>query len=125
MRLMLLVVVVLMMMDGSRRRQTRLGHQCWRRSRGLEAGGHDGEVLGSRDGFARGLFLEELELGAGLDAPVVALAGIVLWSLDFDKVLVQTQVVSNAILPACVIGVVERIVVADPLVNLGKGEASF
>jgi hypothetical protein len=108
--------------DWHRRRQRRLLDRRGR-SRGFKACRHDWQVLGGRSRLASGLLLEELRLGARLNAPVVALAWIILGSLNLDKVLVEAQVVTNAVLPAGIVGVVEGIVVADPPVNLGEGEA--
>lgn len=108
-----------------RGRKSRLLGGRWRRSRGgLEAGRHDGEVFGRWCRLSRGLFLEELLLGAGFDAPVVALARVILGSLNLDEVLVEAQVVANTILPTSVVGVIKRVVVANPLVDLGEGQTT-
>ena len=60
-------------------------------------------------------------LGPRLDGPVAALARIILWPLLLDEALVETEVVSDAVLPAGVVSPVVREGVRNPLVDLGQG----
>ena len=62
---------------------------------------------------------------SGLDGPVVTFARVVLGALDLDEVLVQAEVVANAVLPAALGQAVEDEVIGDPLVDLGKREATI
>jgi hypothetical protein len=60
-----------------------------------------------------------------LDGPVVTFARVVLGALDLDEVLVQAEVVANAVLPTALGQTVKGEVVRDPLIDLGKREATI
>jgi hypothetical protein len=110
-----------------------LRHRGWRRQARLRNGRsssrsgwfqsrrHDWQVLGTWGGFASWLLLKELKLGARLNPPVVSLSRIILGPLNLDEVFMEAEIMSDAVLPAGVVGVVKGEVVADPLVNLSQG----
>ena len=71
------------------------------------------------------LVLQEGAFLSRLDGPVVAFARVVLRALDLDKVLVKTEVVTNAVLPAALRQAVEDKVVRDPFVDLSECESAI
>lgn len=60
---------------------------------------------------------ENLLRGAGVEHPVVALAGVVVMPGHLDETLVQAQIVSDGVLPALLVVPVEGIVAHDVLVD--------
>lgn len=70
--------------------------------------GDCGERKAGHGSTTQGFVLEKLRLHARFDCPVISLAGIILWPFLLDECLVQTQVVTNAILPAWVTVLVVR-----------------
>jgi hypothetical protein len=64
-------------------------------------------------------------LHARFDCPIISLARVVLRSLLLDEMLVQTEVVPNAVLPTGILGAVEGEVIRDPLVDLGERKSSL
>ena len=95
------------------------------RLKGVPGGGLHRGGDGQRRGPSTGLLLDELTLEPGCDGPVVALAGIVLGPLLLHKGLVQTEVVSDAILPSGIHAPVVLKGVRDPPVDLGEGQAAI
>jgi len=67
---------------------------------------------------------KKLLLHTLLDSPVVALAGVILGPFLLDECLVETEVVTDTVLPARVPGAIELEVVRDPLVDLRQRETA-
>lgn len=67
--------------------------------------------------------VDELGFMAWHDGPIIALAWIVFGSLLFVKGFVETEIVTNAVLPAAFFGLaVIGEGVGDPAVDLGQGQ---
>lgn len=66
-------------------------------------------------------------LHARKNDPVVTFSGVILWSLLLYECFVETEVVSNTILPSTATSIcstIERICVCNPFVDLGESELS-
>ena len=69
-----------------------------------------------------GLDLVILLLEPSVDDPVMAFSRVVLGALLLRKRFAQTEIVTDAVLPSCLLGVaVEGECVGDPFVDLGEG----
>jgi hypothetical protein len=82
------------------------------------------KILGCGGGLASRLLVQILCFVTGLDHPIVAFTRVILRSLDLHKSLLETEVMANAVLPASISRAIKGVVVADPLVNLSKCQAS-
>ena len=68
---------------------------------------HRNVLIRASGGFANCLVLDKLMLHSWLDSPIVSLSWVVLWSLLLDESLIETEIMSNAVLPSSIRSTVE------------------